>query len=814
MIVTWPDVHNAEYEAILRIQRAAKTMGIQCSLVNNEGFLLSTLSSATPHRLRPQDIDFALSLHFESPKLFDAYTYTALWNPIEFYPDWGYEKSVNQLISHDDFVYSGSDRALRHVQRLRPHFPRLPNDAVEFYPSISDSIFAPTLGERKIFYCGMNWEKISNQKGRHHDLLRLLDESGNLALYGPKEFMGVKVWGDYESYVRPIAFDGWSLIREINKCGICLALMSDVHFHSGIASSRLYEGLSAGALVITDDHPFFRDRYGDNLLYISPLADGRKRFEQISDHLLWIERNPEAALAKAAEAQRIYLERFAMDKLLENLFAATETRRAAIGRSVHASKTDDAIEVIIPFVSGPVSALQKMLASLATQTYQAVTFTLLLDEGFFAHMGDEVRAVVPAGLRGEVLTFPFYESDGVSASVGPRLVRLGEAVDRALSRSRADYFCFMTAAESWFSDHLSRLKRVLDDDQTALGAYSGAIFEHTEPAGKGRRTLDFLRFDRLYRQQMARLQRHPGLFLFRRGLYDAETTLALRDLDGIEHLLFATAAEHRGALKPTTSATCIRHLENERHIPVPMLAISLQQSYLEDLGYLDRIVRPEVQPLADGELLLTPAAREMRGFPRGLAPYRQQSVIIFGKSGNHADYLGKGWSVTEDHWVWIDGVHAQVCMRQQLVDPPSNCFLRCDLEPLITGKLPSQTVTLSVNGTAVATVTLSRPGRAIITAAVPEGVVRAGEPLTIDIECANAYRPPGESRYLSVRLYALMLSTGEEHPVPELLYLNSEFNEDRYLALNPDVAAAKQAGEFKNGYEHFFRHGIGEKRGY
>ena len=132
-------------------------------------------------------------MHFESPKLFYAYTHAALWNPIEFYQDWGYEKSITQLISHDDFVYSGSDRAWRHVQRLRPQFPRLPTDAVEFYPSIADSIFEPSLGERKVFYCGMNWEKINNQKGRHHEMMQLLDESGRLALYGPREVMGVKV---------------------------------------------------------------------------------------------------------------------------------------------------------------------------------------------------------------------------------------------------------------------------------------------------------------------------------------------------------------------------------------------------------------------------------------------------------------------------------------------------------------------------------------------------------------------------------------------------------------------------------------------
>ncbi|WP_447411939.1 hypothetical protein, partial [Clostridium perfringens] len=62
--------------------------------------------------------DFVISLHFESPRLFDLYSYAALWNPADFYFIFGYDKSSMKLVSHNDALSCGSDLADNHALNL------------------------------------------------------------------------------------------------------------------------------------------------------------------------------------------------------------------------------------------------------------------------------------------------------------------------------------------------------------------------------------------------------------------------------------------------------------------------------------------------------------------------------------------------------------------------------------------------------------------------------------------------------------------------------------------------------------------------
>src|SRR5207237_1386987 len=101
---------------------------------------------------------------------------------------------------------------------------------------LSDPIFKPALGDRKLFYAGINWERISKKAGRHGELLKILDKTGDLRIYGPKIFKGVDVWAGYKSYMCPVPFDGTSIIRLINKAGICLCLSSAAHQESELMS--------------------------------------------------------------------------------------------------------------------------------------------------------------------------------------------------------------------------------------------------------------------------------------------------------------------------------------------------------------------------------------------------------------------------------------------------------------------------------------------------------------------------------------------------------------------------------------------------
>ena len=234
---TWPEIKNAEYEVILRIVAAARNIGIDVSVMDNDSYTIwSTNPSYNQEMLRidHKNCDFAISLHFESPKTADIYTYATLWNPYEFYFLWGYDKSIVKLLSHDDLLTSGSKPAEAHALNLFQAIGRpVPTPLPELFPTLATILFEPNISKAsRLFYIGINWERINATRGRHHDLLVALDEADMIDIYGPEIFLGVKPWEGFESYRGAIPFDGTTTIRKIAEAGICLAFSSAAHQRS------------------------------------------------------------------------------------------------------------------------------------------------------------------------------------------------------------------------------------------------------------------------------------------------------------------------------------------------------------------------------------------------------------------------------------------------------------------------------------------------------------------------------------------------------------------------------------------------------
>lgn len=95
LIHTWPELKNAEYEVLQRILMAADRCEVNVIVIDNNGRTLWSspeISIAVGEIPSGDMVDFILSLHFESPKVLDAYSYITLWQPISFYMDFGYQK--------------------------------------------------------------------------------------------------------------------------------------------------------------------------------------------------------------------------------------------------------------------------------------------------------------------------------------------------------------------------------------------------------------------------------------------------------------------------------------------------------------------------------------------------------------------------------------------------------------------------------------------------------------------------------------------------------------------------------------------------
>ena len=86
------------------------------------------------------------------------------------------------------------------------------------------------------------------------------------------------------------------------------------------------EASAAAALIITDNNPFAHKHFGNSVLYIDETKPPLEMYAQIEKHLAWIEQNPKQARAMAWRSHQIFQEKFAMEKLVDNLLKDYKAR--------------------------------------------------------------------------------------------------------------------------------------------------------------------------------------------------------------------------------------------------------------------------------------------------------------------------------------------------------------------------------------------------------------------------------------------------------------------------------------------------------
>lgn len=508
IVKLWPELKTAEDECIARIKLAAAAIGVDCVEINFEGRPI-----ADPSRvLTKSDVDFVIHLHYDTPKAYDIFSFVALWNPVAFYSEWGYQRTSRNLISHDDFLSCSSVAADDHVTRLirhsKTHLPAL----FKLYHSTPALARTPSLGAGKLFYVGINWEAVSGGKSRHQNVLRQLDATGIMRIYGPREFLNVNVWAGYQSYVDEIPFDGVSMIDKIAEAGISLVFSSAAHKQSALMSNRLFESIAAGALVICDENPFAKKFFGDCLLYVDSRATTDEICSEIRRHVTWANTHRDEALAMIAEAQRRFQEQFALIKNLTDLYDGLPERKRALDQlavsGVVAERHVVGVYLLTPKLER--SVVERHIENANSQTAAEAVFTLVVDKIALesgAGLGwlDTIIATSTRSIR--VLPAAFTEmgpsgkvrgerplgqivhaviEDATDASVVSSIVLVAPnetifsnhiAVLRASSMRNVDARCVATAAIA--SDGIATVQTVID--QIDFG-----YFEQKSPAGWAR----------------------------------------------------------------------------------------------------------------------------------------------------------------------------------------------------------------------------------------------------------------------------------------------------------------------------------------
>jgi hypothetical protein len=524
VVKLWPEIKNAEDECIARLKIASAALGLECVEVNSDGTLITDPNVTVDRSL----VDFVVHLHYDTPKNYDAFSFVALWNPVKFYEEWGYLRASRNLTSHDDFISCSSDAADDHVRRMIRRSSTHLAPKFKLYHSTADIMYPPSLGDGKVAYAGINWDALRAGQSRHQEVLKSLDGSGLLRIYGPHMFMGVRVWAGYQSYVKEVPFDGTSMVKELHKAGAALVLSSAAHKEAGIMSNRLFETVAAGALVICDENRFAKRHFGDCLLYIDSRDPAEKIVADIRRHLGWAQANPSDALDKIAQAQDIFRQGFSLIQNLRTLYEGLQARKQQLlelGQPAVTTPFTVAVNYLMPRYD--IATLRQHVASASSQDYPDQQANLIVDKGVSPCERTEIdRVIATAKTSMTVVELRFVERDSTGAIRATRL--LGAVINDLLQTQREQVDGFMVVApnETLLSNHVSVLARELRSNPEVKHAATAALLQNENlRVNSVHEVIDFGHVDR---------EGPPGYgrFLFRCSAIPADLDSAIPYLEG------------------------------------------------------------------------------------------------------------------------------------------------------------------------------------------------------------------------------------------------------------------------------------------
>lgn len=539
VVYPWPGTDTAETELLARMAKAAENIGFECARLSDFGQILDEKQANTDEMVEEGELDYVMTTHYESHKSMDCYYYHLLWNPPDIPLNTAYYEGrvLDNYIMNDDYLIYDFGGMSNHLRSMLINKPRTLEGASTFVGSFPKSaIMQPNLEDPKLFYCGMNWEKASGDSNRHAGLFELLDKTNKVKFYGPdivESWGGIRPWEGYQCYQYSIPFDGFSILKEINSCGICLAISSDAHRRAGAVTNRAYEACAAGAVIISDNNVFMEEYFGDSVLYVTyNKEDPEDTYKQIMEKYQWIVSHKEEALEMARKSQKIFVDRFCMEKGMLDVMKNHYSRFAVIANDLFA-KNEEQVVLATRVLSTQEEAeiekhLERTVWNISHQYYRNIVLAVVCDTSVAEAVSEYAKK---ACVNMSVVAMPLYDEKG------SRCVTDGQAIRYAQQRIAHDFFINTREDEVWFYDHITTLVRAVEDEPDSMGAYAGMLSED-EKGFRRNYMFEPLSYTRVYLENHPNNLPVPGQFLFRTACEEDMPEYMLGCLDGLEHVAY------------------------------------------------------------------------------------------------------------------------------------------------------------------------------------------------------------------------------------------------------------------------------------
>ncbi len=610
----WPHALTAEFEFLQRMKVVLAERDIDLVVIGPDGFLLDGPRKGAP--LQQDDADFLLAFDPSCTEFFcDIPLYSPLWIPPGFISLNNYSSYLLSLNKIDSFLGGYSSEPMKaHLAKVLKYHGRRLNDLLLFCaaPSEKQVLLPKTDGPFRLAYVGVNCERIGARvgeirRGRHHETFKILDHSRDVSFYGPKRFGGIQPWHGYDCYKGEIPFDGGSLLKTLNSEGIALVISSEIHRIDGVVTSRLFEALAAGCVIISDRNAFVESFLKDSVLYISIDAKPEEVAHEISCHIRWVNEHSEEARKLAKKAQDIFLREFTLERSIDNLL---QTHEAYLSGAMFSQ--DTLVDVVVPFRGGDVFAIAQ---NVLRQTHKRI-------HAIFVCNKQEDIALFQKQVKG---AFPV---DGLVVEAG---TTSGQMVQRAIEYLQGDSFVIAEINQHWHRNHVSRLVASLFSDvscrvscaQSYVLGDDGSIIAKSPNDFSLREFLSLSLFcsPQTRENNSSFFVEVESVFLkscllFRSSVLEGLPADALQEIDGCEHLYFLirsldVTASNFGLKSTYTRSLCLKAMYKQ---------VSPENLYPYRGNVVDalRAHNTTYKMLMDIQLI-DPAAQVSRFFP-GCAP--------------------------------------------------------------------------------------------------------------------------------------------------------------------------------------------------
>jgi hypothetical protein len=233
-----------------------------------------------------------------------------------FEPRFPHLKDFKGYVDLYSFVNDGNEELKKTLVKLG----KKDSPIFTAYLAQNDNLLPPPAEYKNLVLTGSLWG-CSRNSYRVKATLKKLSDNGHLKAYGLKEhlkFLGDGYLGSIEDHPSKSNIVD-KILQAQNDLGISLLIHNLDHKLEGLPTNRIGEAIMANAVIISDNHPFIKKHFGNNVLYFDVFAEPNEMYDQIAEHLAWIKSNPEKAKQMTQNNHEIFAKKFTLEKQLVKL---------------------------------------------------------------------------------------------------------------------------------------------------------------------------------------------------------------------------------------------------------------------------------------------------------------------------------------------------------------------------------------------------------------------------------------------------------------------------------------------------------------